>query len=268
MAGWMAFDHGLWKPPAVLTVADTAFSIAAIRAAEAELPENERLFDDRFAALFHAAGAHAREGTERYLALPFFRDGVRLRTRYIDDAVRDAFAAGQKQLVLLGAGFDARAMRMPEVAEHGVRVFEIDTADQLNRKRAVLAAAGTPARSTYIAADFDAPNWTEALEVSLDEAGFRREAGTVFVWEGVIGYIDAAAIDRSLRFMCEVGGEGCRVVLTFAEGTFAPDGAAAAMKRLGFAELEERGLDAVWRLHLPGEPPEVAAVSRVGVARR
>src|SRR5207344_886697 len=67
-----------------LTVADTAYSIAAVRAEERDL------FDDAFAKHFVAEGAHAREGTERYLSLPFFRDGVRLRTRYIDDALREA----------------------------------------------------------------------------------------------------------------------------------------------------------------------------------
>ena len=100
-----------------LTVADTAYSIAAVRADEREL------FDDPYAKHFVAAGAHADEGTRRYLALPFFRDGIRLRTRYIDDAVREAARDGFDQFVLLGAGFDARALRMPELA--GARVFEI-----------------------------------------------------------------------------------------------------------------------------------------------
>ena len=65
-------------PSRARSVADTAFSIAVVRAEEALLPEGERLFDDPFAAIFAAAGAHAAESTQRFLDLPFFRDGIRL----------------------------------------------------------------------------------------------------------------------------------------------------------------------------------------------
>jgi O-methyltransferase involved in polyketide biosynthesis len=42
------------------TVADTAFSIALVRAEERLRPEPERLFDDPYAAIFAAAGAHVQ----------------------------------------------------------------------------------------------------------------------------------------------------------------------------------------------------------------
>src|SRR5690348_7193060 len=119
----------------MLTVADTAFSIAVVRAEEASRPAGERLFDDPFATLFARAGANAAEGTRRYLDLPFFRDGVRLRTRFIDDSVRDGLAAGLDQIVLLGAGFDARGFRMAEITERRSAVYEIDTPEQMERKR-------------------------------------------------------------------------------------------------------------------------------------
>jgi hypothetical protein len=34
------------------------------------------------------------------------------------------------------------------------------------------------------------------------------------VWEGVIGYIDAASVDQSLAFMVRAGGPGTRLALT------------------------------------------------------
>ena len=46
------------------TVADTAFSIAVVRAEEGSRPEGERLFTDPFAAAFAAAGADAAENTQ------------------------------------------------------------------------------------------------------------------------------------------------------------------------------------------------------------
>jgi hypothetical protein len=85
------------------TVADTPFSIAVVRAEEGALPANERLFVDPYASAFAAAGAHCAESTQRFLDLPFFRDGIRIRTRFIDDCVRESLAAGLDQVVLLGA---------------------------------------------------------------------------------------------------------------------------------------------------------------------
>jgi O-methyltransferase involved in polyketide biosynthesis len=121
------------------SVADTAFSIAVVRAEEGQRPRAERLFDDPYARLFAAAGEHVKDNTQRFLDLPFFRDGVRLRTRFIDDAVRDGLVAGLEQIVILGAGFDARGLRMGDIDGRRVRLYEVDTAEQLARKRTVLS---------------------------------------------------------------------------------------------------------------------------------
>ncbi|HTL32126.1 MAG TPA: class I SAM-dependent methyltransferase [Kofleriaceae bacterium] len=114
----------------MLTPFDTAFSIAAVRDDERLLPVKERLFDDPYAGLFRAAGAHAEEGTKRFLALPFFKDGIRLRTRFIDDVLGKALEDGIDQIVLLGAGFDARAFRIPAIIARRARVYEIDLVEQ------------------------------------------------------------------------------------------------------------------------------------------
>ncbi len=243
-----------------LTVADTAYSIAAIRADETEL------FEDPYAKYFVAAGAHAEEGTRRYLGLPFFREGIRLRTRFIDDGVRDALRDGIDQVVILGAGFDARALRMKEIAGHA-NVFEIDVPEQMQRKREILESAGVaiPEWDVYVPFDFaQQPDFGSALLCELEARGFRTQHGAVFVWEGVIGYVDAATIDASLRFMARAGAPRSHVVFTFAEGTFAPQTAAQHVRELGFATCEERGLDEVWRRYLSTEPGPLA-VSRVGI---
>jgi methyltransferase (TIGR00027 family) len=242
----------------MVTVADTAFSIAAVRADEREL------FVDPYAKLFATAGAHAAEATQRYLDLPFFRDGIRLRTRFIDDAVREGIDRGIRQIVIVGAGFDMRALRLPEVEEHGVRVFEIDTPEQMTRKRAVLTSSGIviPAFDVYVPFDFAQPNFTKALR----EHGHREDRGTIFVWEGVIGYIDEATIDASLRIMA--GCADSRLVFTYGFANFEPEGAEAHVLRAGFSRFNGFGLDEVWRRHLQGEPHPAAWTSKVGVAHR
>jgi methyltransferase (TIGR00027 family) len=250
------------------SVADTAFPIAAVRAEECLRSEADRLFDDPYAHLFVEAGAHVAEPTQRFLDLPFFRDGVRLRTRFIDDAVREGLADGLDQIVLLGAGFDARGLRMPEIQGRRARVFEVDTPEQLARKRRILKAAeiAIPANIAHVPFDFDVADLDPTLADALEAKGFRLRAGALFVWEGVIGYIGSDDVDRSLRFMAHAGGPRTRVVFTFGEGSFDPETAAQRTRRAGFTACDELAGDALWRRYLPGEPHPHAGLMRVGVA--
>jgi len=233
-----------------LTVAATAYSIAAVRAEEREL------FEDPYAKHFVAAGEHAREGTERYLSLPFFRDGIRLRTRYLDDAVREAARDGFEQFVLLGAGFDARALRMSELA--GKHVYEVDGREQMNRKREILEGAGVTIPKTDIYVPVD--DFTiEAFTSALASAGFDRERAVFFVWEGVIGYIGDDEIDANLRFMANAAKRSL-VVFTFGMESYAP-----RVTKLGFGVREELAMTDIWRRYLPGEPPDGAAYSMCAI---
>jgi methyltransferase (TIGR00027 family) len=254
----------------VLTASDTAFSIAAVRAEEGSRPPHERLFEDPYAKLFETPGAHAVEGTKRYLALPFFRDGIRLRTRFIDDVLRKALDDGRDQIVLLGAGFDARALRVPEIAARGASVHEIDLADQLQRKRAVFAAAGVtlPPHVRHVPCDLTAPDYELALTRALEDTGFRRDRGALVIWEGVTTYIGVAATDRSLRFMATLLGAGSQVVFDVGTSFFDPDTIAAHVSRAGFSSCEVYGGDDLWRRYLTGEPHASAGVFRMVVANR
>jgi methyltransferase (TIGR00027 family) len=251
----------------MVTVADTAFAIAFMRAEESQRPVAERLFEDPYASLFQG-GAEVREATQRFLDLPFFRDGIRLRTRFFDDFVREGLAAGLTQVVLHGAGFDARGMRLAEIAAHGATVYEVDFAEQLARKRALLEAGGVtlPAWVAHVPCDLAAPDFAGALTAGLEERGFRCGAGAIFVWEGVIAYIDEAAIDRNLELMARIGGRGTRVAFDVWEAHFAPITIEEHTRRAGFSGWETVGFDALWRRHLPGEPHPNARACRAGVA--
>lgn len=132
----------------------------------------------------------------------------------------------------------------------------------------VLAAAGVavPAHLSHVDCDFLAPDFEAALTAGLEASGFRRGAGALFVWEGVLAYIDGAARDRSLRFMTGVGGPGSRVVFDFSPLGFDPESADEITRRAGFTAFEAIGIDALWRRHLPGEPPENARACFLGVA--
>src|SRR5690242_14513731 len=116
-------------------------------------------------------------------------DMIALRTAAIDTAVRDAIAAGAKQLVILGAGYDGRAWRMPELA--GVKVFEVDHPATQGFKRAHLGELPPPnGIVTFVSMNFE----TESLDSALQRAGHDRSTPTCWIWEGVVMYATLASI--------------------------------------------------------------------------
>src|SRR5262245_43363744 len=102
----------------------TAAWVAAARQLGQLLPEDVRLVDDPYGAAFVSptiAKLLERETDRlRRLALmPGLREWIlymQVRTRVIDDALRTWLGRGGRQLVLLGAGHDCRALRVPELA--------------------------------------------------------------------------------------------------------------------------------------------------------
>jgi methyltransferase (TIGR00027 family) len=183
---------------------------------------------------------------------PFFRAHVRLRTRFIDDAVNDALARGSRHLVLLGAGFDCRAHRLPVFARHSALVFEVDHAEQLQKKSAILREAGahTPPWVIPIIADLARTDLEAELVSRLDAAGFDRGRPTLFVGEGLVGYLDLASIQRLARVTAALSAPGSRVILTYHRIAWHPDtvteaftgGGWAADTAPSYAELHQRYL--------------------------
>src|SRR5262249_51102000 len=99
------------------------------------------------------------------------------RTVAIDDAVREA---SSPQLVILGAGLDGRAWRMPELCE--TTVFEVDHPDTQRDKRERVAALAQAARDVrFTPVDFTRDNLDDALAA----AGHDQASATTWLWEGV-----------------------------------------------------------------------------------
>ena len=120
-------------------------------------------------------------------------DTMALRTAAIDAAVRDAIAGGATQLVILGAGYDGRAWRMPELA--GVTVYEVDHPATQGDKRAHLAELpATKAIVRFVPVDFE----RDSLDTALDRAGHDRSAPTCWIWEGVVMYLTRDAMRATL----------------------------------------------------------------------
>ncbi|MDE2660479.1 MAG: SAM-dependent methyltransferase [Acidobacteriota bacterium] len=168
----------------------TAFVIAAIRAAEPEKPEP--LFHDPYAQWFSNDRARAVAG-QLDVAFPPSTSMVRFRTRYFNRFVERGLAAGARQVVLLGGGFDMRAHLFP-----GARFFEVDQQAVLEFKRATLAENGIEQPPSLLAnyLEADVPN-------GLADLGFDRAAPTLMVWEGNTMYLPPESIMPFLNRLAE-----------------------------------------------------------------
>ena len=115
------------------------------------------------------------------------------RVTFFDDVV-ERFLPRVGQFVLLGAGFDTRPYRLPEGTT--VRSFEVETARTQAVKREMLRKAGIDTSTVgFVAADFETEDWFGKLV----EAGFDRGRPALFLWEGVIIYLDREAVEDTLR---------------------------------------------------------------------
>lgn len=186
----------------------TAEYVALFRAIESARPASSRLFHDEFAHLF--LGPRMRR-LFRMSQLPILgpavlryydsRAGARsaavARTCYIDDTLQSALKTGIQQVVILGAGYDCRAYRMAELST--CRVFEVDHPATLSRKRETLSLAlgRIPDHVQQVATDFN----EESFHGEMIAAGFDPAQRTFVIWEGVTGYLTAAAVDTTLRWI-------------------------------------------------------------------
>jgi methyltransferase (TIGR00027 family) len=158
------------------------------------------------------------------------------RTRLIDEVWSQALHDGIRQIVILGAGFDCRAYRMPETGS--AMVFEVDHPTTLAAKLQGLnqTIPVIPANVRFVEIDFN----RQSLPGVLAEAGFDDSLPALFVWEGVTNYLTPDAVDSMLRYL-GTRAPGSRVVFTYVDrgaldGSVYFDGAAEILRdvaRLG-----------------------------------
>ena len=119
----------------------TAAWVAAARQLAQLLPAEAQLAPDPYGAAFSYPRLRARIERLKPLAeTRAFKQWIlymQVRTRVIDDALRAFVAAGGRQVVLLGAGYDTRSLRLPELAD--ATVLEVDHPATQTHKRNVLA---------------------------------------------------------------------------------------------------------------------------------
>jgi methyltransferase (TIGR00027 family) len=157
----------------------TAHWTAAVR--QMESAREDRLFNDPWAA------ALAGDQGAQWIAqrTPDSVAPIVLRTRYFDDFLQRVTAQhGIRQVVLLAAGLDTRAFRLPWPAE--TRIFELDQVAVLAHKERVLRAAGAECPCARQTAGVDL---TDSWSTALNAAGFDPERPSCWLLEGFLFYV-------------------------------------------------------------------------------
>lgn len=218
-------------------VGATALSVARARANETDA--KRPLYTDPFAHFFVDAAVEAGWTS------PFGEDAVRIqamsayiacRTKQIDDFFTTAGANGLDQVVILAAGLDTRAWRLPWIA--GTVVYELDQPKVLDFKQRVLAAHAARPATGYVAVPIDLrKDWPKALR----QAGFDPTRPTAWSAEGLLPYLSAADQDLLFENIDRLSAAGSRLdVEAFGPDFYSAEGLARRRARIDRAREAAR----------------------------
>ena len=189
------------------SVGATALGVAMARAEEttSELP----LFSDPYAQLFlDAATERGWRQPPPYMVerIRSIRGYAASRTKWFDEFFIAAGANGIEEAVILAAGLDARAWRLPWV--DGSTVYEIDQPKVLAFKAETLRAHNAAPAARYVPVPIDLrQDWPKALV----EAGFDPAEPTAWAAEGLLPYLPADAQNLLFERITKLSARGSRI---------------------------------------------------------
>lgn len=180
-------------------------------------------------------------------------DRMAVRTRFFDQFFEQAIRSGASQAVILAAGLDTRAFRLPW--PQGFRVFEIDQPRVLDFKNQVLGEAGAEPSCERGCVRVDLrQDWASALT----QAGFDPGQPTAWLAEGLLPYLPAEAEQRLLTMIHYGSAPGSSVAI---EGL-----PARSWRSSGWLSLSSRffGLDMHAVLHEDDRPDPETTLAALG----
>lgn len=156
---------------------------------------------------------------------------VTARSKHIDKVLRKELKAGARQVVILGAGFDTRGYRFyPDFPQ--ARFIEVDLPGTIAAKEKVMKTKlpDMPNNVVYAPIDFN----TQDLGRVLAGVGYKKDQKTLFIWEGVVMYLEPSAVQSTLRFIARNSAPGSSVVFDYlphsvVDGTYTEDDSVVAM---------------------------------------
>lgn len=133
------------------------------------------------------------------------------RARFIEDLIIELSKKGISQYVILGAGLDTFAQRMPAIASR-LQVYEIDqpSTQTWKQKRLIELGFGIPEWLHFVSVDFEISSWWQELLKS----GFDINKPAVVACTGVTIYLTKEAIADTLHQIATLA-PGSKLAMTF-----------------------------------------------------
>ncbi len=187
----------------------TAQYMALFRALETKRDVNDRLFSDPYAIDFLDSKLRFATRLSKFAPVKnyiqntiqkkipgAFSSGI-ARTKYIDDLLQNAIQNGIKQVLILGAGFDTRPLRLDFLKS--IPVIEIDHPNTSNFKIQIYKnkLGQLPENVQFLQIDFNQQN-LDQLAVQND---INFSLPTAVIWEGVTNYLSADAVKSTFEFI-------------------------------------------------------------------
>jgi methyltransferase (TIGR00027 family) len=176
------------------------------------------------------------------------------RTAWFDGVTLRGLAEGLRQVVIVAAGYDCRALRF---RTPGVRFFELDHPATQHDKRAILEELGADVSGIgFAAADFT----VDDIRGALSDAGHDSMIPTLLLVEGLLVYLAEDVIRVLLRALRDQAADGSRMAVSISRGQnarfnaavsqigeparsgFTPRRAAALLQDCGWVGDTSRGL--------------------------
>ena len=196
--------------------------MALFRAVESNRRKNSRLFYDPFAIRFLDKDLQLLANLSR---APILQDVIPTvihlngigaissgiaRTKYIDDKLEMTIQEGIKQVIILGAGFDTRALRLPSL--QNILVLEIDHPSTSNFKIARLGCSLQYLHKnvSYYQVDFQ----EQTLDEMADIYKINFDLPTTILWEGVTNYLSAESVSQTFQFTRKFS-ESLHIIFTY-----------------------------------------------------
>jgi methyltransferase (TIGR00027 family) len=215
-------------------VASTARWTAALRARESQRPD--RLFHDPFARalagveglmmLEHSEQAHPEQVAD---IAPY----IVIRTRFFDDLALGCATEGVRQVVIVGAGMDTRAFRLPWPA--GTSLYELDHPELLDLKEEILVREGAcpQCHRSFLGVDLEG-EWRPALT----SAGFAPGEASLWLVEGVFYYLEEQGVHDLVGHISSLTAPGSRLGADMVSAAFFT----SPWMREVLRGMEERGM--------------------------
>lgn len=206
--------------------AKTGMGPTTLIAMEQYFPQKERIVKDEFAYKMHPFILKLFVRLTKYnwlrkwmiskmeKSFPGLYASMMCRKRYIDEKIINS-ANQINAVVNLGAGFDTRSLRIPQLSQ--IPIWELDQPENVQQKQKRLKEIfGTiPLHIKLVSIDFD----HQDLGTVLSSNDFSNNIKTFFVWEAVTQYLTEKGIRSTFDYLAKAV-SGSRLAFTYVRKDF------------------------------------------------